>query len=299
MMSEEVLNIQTKMSQFKDRERTALSVIIDIGTVTKVSPDGNNASVQSFRTIEGMPIEYNDVEVLYPAGLHMSLGNALVLIVAPCSCIPDTQLGEPVGDAYPYDGRGMKAIPLANNSDASKLLLMNYSKDSLVFSSDAYSFNFLKNAVSIITNNEIKAEVTQDAIVVQWKNSLSFAISDNEVSEVFYDANGKTTELVSHLFDGTEVTYRGANDVLDAQYIIDPASYSDWKSVETRKADGTISIKHGNDLNISIGADGSIKYAKGNRRRDLSVSKMIAIWESTCLLFITVHCRRNLFWSNS
>lgn len=264
MISEEVLQYQAKMPQFSERERTALSVIVDIGTVTKVSPDGNNVSIETFRTLEGMPVTYNNVEVLYPAGVHMALGNALVLVVVPCACVPDTQNGVQADGAYPYDGRGMKAIPIANNSTASTELLISNNKDSFVLSNDAYSFNFLKNAISLITNNEIKAEVTQDAILVQWKNSLSFVVNDSGVSEVFYDGNGKTTKLVLHAFDGTETTYRGANDVLDVQYIINPASYSDWKSIETRKADGTISIKHGNDLNISIGADGSIKYTKGN-----------------------------------
>lgn len=264
MISEEVLQYQAKMPQFSERERTALSVIVDIGTVTEVSADGNNVSIETFRTLEGMPVTYNNVEVLYPAGVHMALGNALVLVVVPCACVPDTQDGVQAEGAYPYDGRGMKAIPIANNSIASTELLISNNKDSFVLSNDAYSFNFLKNAISLITNNEIKVEVTQDAILVQWKNSLSFVVNDSGVSEVFYDGNGKTTKLVLHTFDGTETTYRGANDVLDVQYIINPASYSDWKSIETRKADGTISIKHGNDLNISIGADGSIKYAKGN-----------------------------------
>lgn len=241
MISEEVLQYQSKMQQFSERERTALSVIVDIGIVTEVSPDGNNVSVEAFRTLEGMPITYNNIEVLYPAGVHMSLGNALVLIVVPCACVPNTQDGVQVDGAYPYDGRGMKAIPIANNSAASTELFVSNNKDSFVLSNDAYSFNFLKNAISLITNNEIKVEVTQDAILVQWKNSLSFAISDNGVSEVFYDANGKTTKLVSHLFDGTEVTYIGSAAKLTVQQLIDPSDYTDWKWIKTEKADGTIS----------------------------------------------------------
>lgn len=284
MISEEVLQYQSKMQQFSERERTALSVIVDIGTVTEVSSDGNNVSVESFRTLEGMPITYNNVEVLYPAGVHMALGNALVLVVVPCSCVPNTQDGVQADGAYPYDGRGMKAIPIANNSSASTELFVSNNKDSFVLSNDVYSFNFLKNAISLITNNEIKAEVTQDAILVQWKNSLSFVVNDSGVSEVFYDGNGKTTKLVLHTFDGTETTYIGSAAELTVQQLIDPSTYTNWKWIKIEKADGSVSYVQYNgstELNkIEIDTSGNLNIVH-NTNFKVEIGSSIKLTGST------------------
>lgn len=284
MISEEVLQYQAKMPQFSERERTALSVIVDIGTVTEVSADGNNVSIETFRTLEGMPVTYNNVEVLYPAGVHMALGNALVLVVVPCACVPDTQDGVQAEGAYPYDGRGMKAIPIANNSIASTELLISNNKDSFELSNDAYSFNFLKNAISLITNNEIKVEVTQDAILVQWKNSLSFVVNDSGVSEVFYDGNGKTTKLVSHLFDGTETTYIGSAAKLTVQQLIDPSTYTNWKWIKIEKADGSISYVQYNgstELNkIEIDTSGNLNIVH-NTNFKVEIGSSIKLTGST------------------
>lgn len=284
MISEEVLQYQAKMPQFSERERTALSVIVDIGTVTEVSADGNNVSIETFRTLEGMPITYNNVEVLYPAGVHMALGNALVLVVVPCSCVSDTQNGVQADGAYPYDGRGMKAIPIANNSVASTELLISNNKDSFELSNDAYSFNFLKNAISLITNNEIKVEVTQDAILVQWKNSLSFVVNDSGVSEVFYDGNGKTTKLVLHLFDGTETTYIGSAAKLTVQQLIDPSTYTNWKWIKIEKADGSVSYVQYNgstELNkIEIDTSGNLNIVH-NTNFKVEIGSSIKLTGST------------------
>lgn len=262
MISEEVLSAQTQMPQFTDREKLALSVIVDIGTVTKISEAGNNVNVSSFRTVQGMPVTYNNVEVVYPAGIRMSLGNALVLVVAPCSCIPDIATGASAEGAYPYDGRGMKAIPITNSIEANRSVSLLNTRDAFTIASDAYSFNFLQKAISFITNNSIKVEVTPEAVLLQWKSSLSFSISDQGVNEVFYDADGKTTKLVSHSFAGVETTYIGSDEELTVQQIIDPSSYTKWKWVYTTKASGDITYtqySNGSPINeITVSGDGAL-----------------------------------------
>lgn len=284
MISEEVLLAQAKMSQFTDREKLALSVIVDIGTVTKITGAGNNVDVTSFRTVHGMSVTYNNVEVIYPAGIRMSLGNALVLIVAPCSCIPDTSTGTSAEGAYPYDGRGMKAIPITNSVEANRTLSLLNTRDTFTVSSKDYSFSFLQNAISFITNNLIKVEVTPEAVLLQWKSSLSFSISDHGVSEVFSDANGRTTKLVFYSFDGVETTYIGSDEELTVQQTIDPSSYTKWKWVYTTKASGDITYtqySNGSPINeITVSGDGALSIVH-NTNFKIEVGESIKLTGST------------------
>jgi hypothetical protein len=265
MTSNDVLDMLTKDPQLVGRNRLALSVFIDLGLALAGGNDGF-IDVQAYRTINDMPVIYRNVEVLYPAGVHMDLSNALLMVLVPCSCVPDTQTGEILNEAYPYDGRGVKAIPLSNSAPSNSEVLPTFYKDSFTVGNKDYSFNFLKNAISLSMNNLISASVTPDQASFQWKNALSFVVNDGGVSKIFWDADGKITKMVIFLADGTETTYIGAADELTVPQMLDPSTYTKWKWIITKKADGSMSYVQNdngtklNEITLSDSGELSLKH---------------------------------------
>lgn len=249
-ISEDVLEAYTKRPQLDDKERLSLATIVDLGTVLGFSEDGNCATVQAFREIGGQRVCYSNVEVLYASGMQFALSNALVLVVAPCSCIQDTQTGKILKDGVPFDGRGMKAIPLMNNSGALTKVL--YDKEAFNIVGQDYSVRF-GDKLSIAAA-DITVAIGAEGAIFQWNENLSMSITSAGTSSIYYK-DKKVTLLHYIQYDGTEIMYRGAQAELTVSQIIDPSTYNDWSSITTYKADGTIEVKRGTDSEIKIAKD--------------------------------------------
>ena len=249
-MSGEVLEAYTKRPQLEDKERLSLATIIDLGTVLSISEDGNCATVQAFREIEGQKVCYNNIEVLYASGIQFNLSNALVLIIAPCSCIQNTQTGKILKDGVPFDGRGMKAIPLMNSSGALTKVL--YDKEAFNIAGKDYNVRFGDKLN--IAAGDISVAIGAEGAIFQWNENLSMSITPTGTSDIYYK-DKKVTLLHYTQYDGTEVIYRGAQAELTVSQIIDPSTYNGWKSVTTYKADGSIEVKRGTNSEIKIAED--------------------------------------------
>lgn len=249
-MSGEVLEAYTKRPQLEDKERLSLATIVDLGTVLSISEDGNCATVQTFREIEGQKVCYNNIEVLYASGVQFDLSNALVLVIAPCSCIQNTQTGKILKDGVPFDGRGMKAIPLMNSSGALTKVL--YDKEAFNVVGKDYNVRFGDKLN--ISAGDISIAIGTEGAIFQWNENLSMSITATGTSNIYYK-DKKVTLLHYTQYDGTETIYRGAQAELTVSQIIDPSTYSDWASVTTYKVDGSIEVKRGTNSEIKIAED--------------------------------------------
>lgn len=249
-MSGDVLEAFTKRPQIEDKERLSLATIVDLGTVLGISEDGNCVTVQAFREIEGQRVCYNNIEVLYASGIRFGLNNALVLVVAPCSCIQNTQTGKILKEGVPFDGRGMKAIPLMNNSGALTRVL--YDKEAFNIVGKDYNVRFGDKLN--VSAGGIAISIGAEGVIFQWNENLSMAITSTGTSSIYY--KDKKVSLLRYVqYDGTEVIYRGAQAELTVSQVIDPSTYNNWSSVTTYKADGTIEVKRGTSSEIKIAED--------------------------------------------
>lgn len=262
-MSGDVLEAFTKRPQIEDKERLSLATIIDLGTVLSVSEDGNCVTVQAFREIEGQRVCYNNIEVLYASGVRFGLNNALVLVAAPCSCIQDTQTGKILKDGIPFDGRGMKAIPLMNNSGALTRVL--YDKEAFNIVGKDYNVRFGDKLN--VSAGDIAISIGAEGAIFQWSENLSMAITSTGTSSIYY--KDKKVSLLRYVqYDGTEVMYRGAQTELTVSQVIDPSTYNNWSSITTYKADGTIEVKRGTSSEIKMSTEG-ISLSKGSLKVEI------------------------------
>ena len=148
---------ETLQHAFKsERERflNTLSsfVILDIGTVEGLKPDGK-ARVISSTFINNKPVVYEDAEIIYPGNANGTYATECTgmacLIFIPRSCMPNVSDLKLRLGAVSYSKGGVKALPIGNGianrvktlfseggryNIISQLYSIEYSEDSIVYS---------------------------------------------------------------------------------------------------------------------------------------------------------------------
>lgn len=118
-------SVDTLQAHFKNEREKFLNIldsviILDIGTIEYVSPEGRATAVSS-SFIDNKPITYADAEVIYPGnnyGCHQAACPGMAcLIFLPKSCMPNvSNLKLRVG-ATSYNRDGVKVMPIGNGSN--------------------------------------------------------------------------------------------------------------------------------------------------------------------------------------
>lgn len=216
--------------------------IIDLGIITKVS--NRFATVQTFRTLNGERIIYDNVEVLYlgtaGSALTAEVSGSLCLVFRPLTSIEDCTTFHIVSGATPYSRTGMKCLAISTGINS--IIRTGYDMTgSYSISGTGYNFIFNKNDLQLTIN---------DSVVLSFNNTGNNTVLNTvKIDEVVYTVYTDTSGHIVHItyWDGQQYIqyHKPQTDVSDPLH---PTSVS-WDTVLTYGE--SLTLKKGN-CEISI-----------------------------------------------
>lgn len=254
--------------------------ILDIGFITNVREDGRVDVVSNRLMPDDVPATYSNVEVLKigcnGGGIIYDVVNTSCLILTPSSCMPDTESQLVAQDAYPFDRRGLKVLPLMKPS-ASSFLYFNQDGD--------ISLTTPKGLVSLTAAGEFSISIGGTNILIdesgnigiQGNNSYTVLLSDGTIRTGTM-SNSKWVFIREIKNDGTITTYRGCKDTDNfPSQIMDMKELTEWDSVITESTEGIdIQLNSDSTINLSIKDGCTFKMTKDSismNNGNLEVSK--------------------------
>lgn len=241
--------------------------LIDLGCVQGYNPDGT-VNVLSPYFMEGQPVVYNNVEVVYigtNAGcISYNVEGALCLLLKPYSCIPNTSSMEIDVSASPHSNKGMKALPITSGQNTSLKTLFD----------GMGNFNIQGNGISVkispstteLTNGGASVTFDNEGNVFKClcKGQLYINYNNDGTKRVLrYDTNGIAQYMMLVNADGSYTVKRNATKAFEDTDYDDLDSFTDWLWIETYNVDGSLSKVLQKDadtplLTHSVDAEGNI-----------------------------------------
>lgn len=257
-------SVDTLQAHFKNEREKFLNIldsiiILDIGTIEYVSPEGRATAVSS-SFIDSKPITYDDAEVIYPGnnyGCHQAACPGMAcLIFLPKSCMPNvSDLKLRVG-ATSYNRDGVKVMPIGNGSN---------NKVSTVFS-EGGNYSIIGQEYSVVYGT--------DSITFQREDGTT-ALTIDGTGQMYLSRNTNTGTLNVNIEDtGITKTWLSQNknvlwtDILNpdgSRSFVqrNPNNDDDPLFSMTIGADGVLSINTAANISVNTKGDASVS-AEGN-----------------------------------
>lgn len=252
-------SVDTLQAHFKNEREKFLNIldsiiILDIGTIKYVSPEGRATAVSS-SFIDNKPITYDDAEVIYPGnnyGCHQAACPGMAcLIFLPKSCMPNvSDLKLRVG-ATSYNRDGVKVMPIGNGSN---------NNVSTIFS-EGGNFSIIGQEYSIVYGT--------DSVTFQREDGTT-ALTIDGTGQMYLSRNTNTGTLNINIEDtGVTKTWLSQNqDVLWTDTLNpdgsrsfvqkNPNSDNDPLFSMTIGADGVLSINTAANISVNTTGDASV-----------------------------------------
>lgn len=268
---------ETLQHTFKsERERflNTLSsfVILDIGTVEGLKPDGK-ARVISSTFINNKPVVYEDAEVIYPGNANGTYATECTgmacLIFIPRSCMPNVSDLKLRLGAVSYSKGGVKALPIGNGiANRVKTLFNEGGRYNII--SQLYSIEFAEDSITYSMNDGVTS-VTIDG---SGQVYLTRQVDSGTYSKSIEDEGVTTTWLSQD--KGVLWTDRYNPDGSRSFVQSDPDDESSDPLFSMNiAADGTVTINTAVDISLATKGDTSVSIdgdATVSAKGDVSIS---------------------------
>ncbi len=240
--------------------------LLDIGYVVGTDVDGKY-KIRSFAIRNGVPVEYTNVEILYPSGINFDISSAICLVFKIYSPVLSTKNHEDNTEGLaipPYDIATVKAIPLSNMTSTE--VTAGYSGNGgFNIGNAAYSVAFLKDMIFMhnfavganVTlayddkNNSITANIVP-AETTNMKYFMQFLLSNDGYALSQWDAaTGKCLHASVTLKTGEIYNYYiSSNSAFKTGNVvklsdITGTAMADWKRIEKYDTDGVLTAAPG------------------------------------------------------
>lgn len=258
-------SVDTLQAHFKNEREKFLNIldsiiILDIGTIEYVSPEGRATAVSS-SFIDSKPITYADAEVIYPGnnyGCHQAACPGMAcLIFLPKSCMPNvSDLKLRVG-ATSYNRDGVKVMPIGNGSNNNVSTVFSEGGNlsilgqeySIVYGADSVTFQREDGATALTIDGTGQIYVSRQTNT----GTLNINIEDTGVTKTWLSQNKDVLWTDTLNPDGScSFVQKNPND-----------SEADPLFSMTIGADGTLTVNTASNINVSTTGDASVS-ADGN-----------------------------------
>ena len=258
-------SVDTLQAHFKNEREKFLNIldsiiILDIGTIEYVSPEGRATAVSS-SFIDSKPITYADAEVIYPGnnyGCHQAACPGMAcLIFLPKSCMPNvSDLKLRVG-ATSYNRDGVKVMPIGNGSNNNVSTVFSEGGNlsilgqeySIVYGADSVTFQREDGATALTIDGTGQIYVSRQTNT----GTLNINIEDTGVTKTWLSQNKDVLWTDTLNPDGSRsFVQKNPND-----------SEADPLFSMTIGADGTLTVNTASNINVSTTGDASVS-ADGN-----------------------------------
>ncbi|MBO5921205.1 MAG: hypothetical protein J6Q48_02315 [Bacteroidaceae bacterium] len=258
-------SVDTLQAHFKNEREKFLNIldsiiILDIGTIEYVSPEGRATAVSS-SFIDSKPITYADAEVIYPGnnyGCHQAACPGMAcLIFLPKSCMPNvSDLKLRVG-ATSYNRDGVKVMPIGNGSNNNVSTVFSEGGNlsilgqeySIVYGADSVTFQREDGTTALTIDGTGQMYVSRQTNT----GTLNINIEDTGVTKTWLSQNRDVLWTDTLNPDGSRSFIQSnPND-----------SEADPLFSMTIGADGTLTVNTASNINVSTTGDASVT-ADGN-----------------------------------
>lgn len=258
-------SVDTLQAHFKNEREKFLNIldsiiILDIGTIEYVSPEGRATAVSS-SFIDSKPITYADAEVIYPGnnyGCHQAACPGMAcLIFLPKSCMPNvSNLKLRVG-ATSYNRDGVKVMPIGNGSNNNVSTVFSEGGNlsilgqeySIVYGADSVTFQREDGTTALTVDGTGQMYVSRQTNT----GTLNINIEDTGVTKTWLSQNKDVLWTDTLNPDGSRsFVQSNPND-----------SEADPLFSMTIGADGTLTVNTASNINVSTAGNASVS-ADGN-----------------------------------
>lgn len=258
-------SVDTLQAHFKNEREKFLNIldsiiILDIGTIEYVSPEGRATAVSS-SFIDSKPITYADAEVIYPGnnyGCHQAACPGMAcLIFLPKSCMPNvSNLKLRVG-ATSYNRDGVKVMPIGNGSNNNVSTVFSEGGNlsilgqeySIVYGADSVTFQREDGTTALTVDGTGQMYVSRQTNT----GTLNINIENTGVTKTWLSQNKDVLWTDTLNPDGSRsFVQSNPND-----------SEADPLFSMTIGADGTLTVNTASNINVSTTGDASVT-ADGN-----------------------------------
>lgn len=251
-------SVDVLQAHFKNEREIFLNmldsiIILDIGIINSVSPDGR-ADVTSSTFINNVPIKYSDAEVIYPGNANgcytAACPGMACLIFLPKSCMPKiSDLKLRVGTTS-YNRDGVKVMPIGNGANNKVQAFFSASGDYNIIG-QSYNAIFTGDDVTLQRKDE-RTSVTMDGTGQLYikKDNLSIAIEDTGITKTYVS-------------NEQDVVWTDKTNPDGSRTFIQTDDQDNVLSSVTIDPDGTMTIHSAADVSVSSEGDASIQ-AKGD-----------------------------------
>ena len=236
--------------------------LIDIGYVVRTRGI-NKYDIRSFTVQNGEPVEYYNVELLYPSGITAAVANSICLVFKIYSPITSTVDENGVNPTIPpYSEATVKAIPLSNLTQ--NIVTPGISPSgNFNINSDGYTLSFMKDMLlihsflynSTVTLSQTKKYGIAASIMPKGmdnsKYSLQFIMQDDGYAILEWDKDNACVYASVNQADGVSFKYYFNTNsafipavVKTIDDILNTAG-ANWKRIEQHDAEGWFSASSG------------------------------------------------------